>query len=264
MRIDYDVEWDDVIKTAIAAGRAEIFTEMPGKVTSYDPSTQTCSVQPMIKSPVFDPITREQSDSETLPELKNIPVGFFRGGGFSIVFPLNVGDEVTIQWQMLATGQWRTSGELSEPLDVRRHSVGSAIAVPNACSLLKTLLSPTVFSGMLAFGLDGDPMSTIRISNGQVVCGGAIPAPLAMGIQTAYCIAAIQQEVVTMGLAHAAMATAFAGLAAIPTIAAVPTTATACTSAGTACGNVAAVITAQAAIVTAQGPLIPSTITQGE
>jgi hypothetical protein len=255
----YDIDIVDIIEGAINTGQGRVFTQMPGKITSYEPTTQTCSVQPMVKIPIFDPETGEPGESEMLPELSNVPVGFIRGGGFSIVFDLQAGDEVTIEWDMYSRGQWRATGEVSEPLDIRKH-IASCIVRPDAGSLAKTLLSPTFFPGMLAIGKDGDPTSTIRIAQGQVICGGLVPLPLAMALQTVQAITALQAQVTTLNALVAVLLTPATGLGLTPAVFPSDSGAAFATSAGA----VATAAALNAPAVVAALPLIPSTITQGE
>ena len=81
----------------------DLHTSMPGIIESFDPVTQTASIQPTIKR-VF--ITRE-GITETLtlsnlPLLINVPVQFPRGGGSSLTFPVTKGDECLIRFHSLS------------------------------------------------------------------------------------------------------------------------------------------------------------------
>ena len=262
---NYDIEIEEIVLAGVRSGQARIMTQCPGKVTKYDAATQTCSVQPMVKQPVYDPQTQQQYDSETMPELQNVPVGFFRGGGFQISFPLNVGDEVTIEWQMLATGQWRTSGQLSESLDTRRHSIGSAIVRPDAFSVANALKDPATYPGTMVLSIDGDPDSSIRISNGTVVCGGATPAPLAMAIQTANAVTSLQAQLTEIEAVVALLGTALGTYGALTGggFSDSPP-GTAQNAAISACNGLNALVVPEIESVTSAIPDIPSTITKGQ
>ena len=176
----------EVIRASNAALRAGLHTSMPGVVKSYDPLTKTADIQPVLKTPLYDPETGDSDGSEELPVIPNVPVSFPRGGGWHISFPLATGDHVTLVFSEAATGQWRASGEVSEPLDVRRHALGYPTAFPGAHPDAAVLVDDAnpLYSGALVIGKDGDPTSSIRIKNGSIEVGGLLPMPLAMSVAT--------------------------------------------------------------------------------
>lgn len=212
---------------------AGLHTSMPGVIKSYDPETKTAVVQPVIKVPTFDPESGEALESEELPVLSNVPVQFPRGGGWHISFPLEEGDHVTLIFSEAATGAWRTSGEISEPGDVRRHSLGYPTAFPGAHPDDETLdddaSTSVLTSGKMVIGKDGNPKAQIRIDPvggatqaGVVECGGDTPEFLAKALGTVEALTALKGAVgplLGMGQAafDAAMDTAIAKVAATVT-----------------------------------------------
>lgn len=248
-----------VIRAAQNALKAGLHTSLPGVVKSYDAQKKTADIQPVIKVPVYDPETGEPGEAETLPVIPNVPVSMPRGGGFHLSFPLEAGDHVTLVFSESATGQWRTSGEVSEPGDVRRHSLGYPTAFPGAhpdADVLTDDANP-LFSGKLVIGKDGDPTSSVRIGGGSVECGGALPLPLAMGPAAVTLAGALATGFTAIATAFTALATAFTAKATAtpaeavgiwtPAATASTTAATACTTAATACttaaGTLAATVT---------------------
>lgn len=108
-------------------------------------------------------------------------------------FPLEPGNHVTLVFSEAATGQWRSTGEISEVGDVRRHSLGYPTALPGAHPDAEVLADDAnpLYAGMLVLGKDGDPTQSIRIGPSGIEVGGALPMPLAMGPGTATVVAAI-------------------------------------------------------------------------
>lgn len=182
----------EVLKAASEALSSGLRCALPGRVESYVPATQTAAITPTIRNPIRDIETGEYS-SEELPTIPNVPVCFPRGGGFHVTFPLEKGDHVLLVFADLATGQWRASGETSEPLDVRRHSLGYPFAIPGAFSDLQTLTNPInpLLLGKLVVGKEASPAQCIRISGTTIEVGGLVPLPLAMGPATVTALTAI-------------------------------------------------------------------------
>jgi len=124
------------IKEGIANRLKDLHTSMPGIIQSFDPVTQTASIQPTIKR-VF--ITRE-GVTETLipanlPILINVPVQFPRGGGFSLTFPVKKGDECLIMFAERAIDTWHKFGGIREPNAKRFHHLSDATAIVGLSSL---------------------------------------------------------------------------------------------------------------------------------
>jgi len=124
------------IKEGIANRLKDLHTSMPGTIESFDPVTQTASIQPAIKR-VF--ITRE-GVTETLtptnlPILINVPVSFPRGGGFSMTFPVTKGDECLITFCERAIDTWHKFGGIRTPNAKRFHHLSDATATVGLSSL---------------------------------------------------------------------------------------------------------------------------------
>ena len=185
----------EIIRANNAALRAGLHTSMPGVIQSYDPVTKTADVLPAIKTPLYEPETGAEGEAEELPVIPNVPVSFPRGGGWHLSFPLSAGDHVTLVFSEAATGQWRASGEVSEPGDVRRHSLGYPTAflgaAPDDAILLDDVAGNPITEGKLVLGKDGDPTQSIRIGPTGIEVGGALPMPLAMGPDTVAVLNAI-------------------------------------------------------------------------
>ena len=124
------------IKEGIANRLKDLHTSMPGIIESFDPVTQTASIQPAIKR-VF--ITRE-GVTETLtptnlPILINVPVSFPRGGGFSMTFPVVKGNECLITFCERAIDTWHKFGGIRTPNAKRFHHLSDATATVGLSSI---------------------------------------------------------------------------------------------------------------------------------
>ena len=195
----------EVFRANNAALKAGIHTSLPGVIKSYDPETKLADVLPVIKAPKFDPETGETMESEELPVIPNVPVQFPRGGGWHMSFPLEEGDHVTLVFSESATGAWRTSGEVSEPGDVRRHALGYPSAFlgahPDDDVLADDAATSTLTAGKMVIGRDGNPKAQIRIEHvdappgGFVECGGDTPEFLAKATGTVAALTALKNAV---------------------------------------------------------------------
>ncbi len=191
----------EIIRANNAALRAGLHTSMPGVIKSYNPLTKTADVLPVIKTPLYEPETGAEDEAEELPVIPNVPVSFPRGGGWHLSFPLQAGDHVTLVFSESATGQWRESGEVSDPGDVRRHSLGYPTAFLGAHPDADVLTDDTFFAGHLVLGKDGDPTQSIRIGPAGIEIGGLAPIPLAIGPAVATGLAAIATYLAALTLA---------------------------------------------------------------
>lgn len=118
----------EVIRAAIDSRLADVHTCLPGRVVSYDATKQQADVEIVVRSAV------EASDGSTVhesyPVIPAAPVAWPRGGGYSFQFPLAKGDHVWLMFSEAAMGFWRTSGQVSDPGDLSRHSLSYPIALP--------------------------------------------------------------------------------------------------------------------------------------
>lgn len=118
----------EVITAAIDAQMLHRHFSMPGKIVRYYPEKQTADVLPVLKSPLT--LRDGTIIYEKLPIVHDVPVAQPRGGDCSLHFPMEKGDHVTLVFSEVATGQWRATGEVSEPGDLERNSLSYPIGIP--------------------------------------------------------------------------------------------------------------------------------------
>ena len=86
---------------------------MPGIVESFDPETQTVTVQPA---------------NDQLPLLRDVPVFFPGTRSSAITWMIEPGDECLVIFADSAIDRWFDSGEPSEPPTDRAHDLSDAFA----------------------------------------------------------------------------------------------------------------------------------------
>ncbi len=108
---------------AVTNALKELHTAMPGVVDTFDPSTQTCTVQPAIKRVFVD------GETVNLPLLINVPVCFPTAGGFSITLPIAKGDDCLIVFSERSIDNWLKFGDIRKPNDKRFHDLSDGMVL---------------------------------------------------------------------------------------------------------------------------------------
>lgn len=100
--------------------KSTMYHTLPGVVKAYYASDGTADVQPAVNDVRFDPDTDERV-SEAFPIIPKVKIKYPGGGGFSITFPLQAGDKVTLLAYDLDPTVHQATGNVEDPQDVRRH-----------------------------------------------------------------------------------------------------------------------------------------------
>lgn len=120
--------FDSVIKQALTNRLKDVHTAMPGIIVAFNGADQIAQVQPAIRR-IFS--TGDQDveilTPADLPVLINVPVIFPQGGGFSLTFPVGVGDECLILFAERSIDNWHESGGVQNPQAWRMHNLSDAI-----------------------------------------------------------------------------------------------------------------------------------------
>lgn len=118
----------ELLRRAIDSRIADVHVSLPGIVKSYDADKQVADIVPAVRRVLFnddgDPVEEE------LAVLQNVPVEWPGGGGFYLHFPLAAGDEGSIVVHERSIVEWRTTGNVSTPGDLRLHALGSVTFRP--------------------------------------------------------------------------------------------------------------------------------------
>ena len=119
----------------------QIRCAMPGIIISFDPATQTATVQPAIKMRVNLGEGVKQMD---LPPIANVPVvlPFAQGAGLLLTLPIRAGDECLIVFSDRSIDNFMQSGGVQPTVATanedtttpRSHSLADAICIPGIIS----------------------------------------------------------------------------------------------------------------------------------
>ena len=106
-----------------SAVKQEIRCALPGIIHTYDPETQTASIQPTIRD------RRMGLSYEDLPLLLDVPV-FFPGGNYvAVCYPVRPGDECLVIFADSCIDAWMQSGSAQNPVIPRRHDLSDGFAL---------------------------------------------------------------------------------------------------------------------------------------
>lgn len=119
----------EIIRRALESAKGDIYTCLPGRVETYYSDRQTADVVPVIRRPIVN--SDDDIITETLSIIPNVKICFPTGGGFTITWPISSGDHVILLFLMYACTQWRITGQISDPGDLRIHALGNALALPS-------------------------------------------------------------------------------------------------------------------------------------
>lgn len=108
--------------------QATIWTAIPGIVQSVNFSAMTVEVQPSIQGTIENENGTIQSVN--LPLLVDVPIVFPSAGGFTITFPIVVGDEVLVVFSSRCIDAWWQSGGIQRPMEARMHDLSDGFAIP--------------------------------------------------------------------------------------------------------------------------------------
>lgn len=118
----------EIFREASDSRLSDVHVAMPGRVVSYDRATSTANVLPMVRRAISDNAGATQH--EELPVIPNVRVLFPKGGAFNMTWDLEAGDFVLLVICSSAIGHWRETGDVADPVDLRRHDLSHAVAIP--------------------------------------------------------------------------------------------------------------------------------------
>jgi hypothetical protein len=109
----------------------QINTAIPGKIVSFDGSTQTATVQPCVKMRTF--IDEEQGHQDP-PQIINAPVvfPFVSTLGFALTLPISAGDPCLLIFSQRAIDNWHDQGGVQPPeegIGSRHHDITDAFVL---------------------------------------------------------------------------------------------------------------------------------------
>ncbi len=103
----------------------------PGIVQAYDAGQQTVTVQLAVREWLNDDGKETWAD---IPLLLDVPIVFPRAGGYVLTLPINQGDEVLVCFGDACIDAWWQNGGVQNQIDIRRHDLSDAFAIPGPWS----------------------------------------------------------------------------------------------------------------------------------
>jgi len=162
----------DLVRAQLEAHDLERYTALPGRVQSYDASTQTADVVPLVRHPVPQP--DGSYEHEELPVIPAVPVLWPRTGRWMLTLPFGAGDTVQLLVNTADIGRWRTGdGSVVDPGDQRRQHLAHAVAIPGLYTRARALEHASATELLL-----GDDQGT-RLS---ISAGGAVTITTGAGV----------------------------------------------------------------------------------
>jgi len=177
-------------KLALKQHAADLRVSIPGIVVPdsdgnpFNPTKQTVSVQPAVME-----VMRSNGTPTLvqLPILDDVPFQIPRGGGWSMTFPISLGDECLLVFADMAFDHWWESGGVQKQPDGKlyRHDIGDAVAIMGITSNPRALANystsgPQIRSDDGATVISMVPGSIAIVANTVVAesFGGSTPLPL--------------------------------------------------------------------------------------
>lgn len=175
-----NVSLADVIQLFLDVAMAGHHHSVPARVVTYDVAKQVATLEPMTKT-----VSRNADDErivDALPQISDVPVQWMRGGGYFMTMPLVAGDGGMLLFTDTDIGTWRSSGQVSDPGDERRHALGGAVFQPGLETIARALVG--VSGAHLVIGKEGGPEIHIDGSAVQLGATGGQPVALATSLLT--------------------------------------------------------------------------------
>lgn len=153
------------------SAKRQTHVAMPGQVQSYDVSTQTADVQPLID----DQLEQEDGSFKAtkFPVCTHVPVAFPGAAGFRLTFPVRPGDTGLLIFCDLSTDAWQQQSGHQSPKEQRRHHMADAVFFPGLHADPQAFGSAGASSATL--GPDGGPQLVMR--SGTIEVGGSESVP---------------------------------------------------------------------------------------
>ena len=155
------------LRQALEGRQAMIWTALPGIITAYSPQAMTVSVQPAIAGSVEE--GPGQRRSAAVPVLVDVPVCFPCGGGYSLTFPIQPGDECIVVFAARCLDGWWQSGGVQPQAERRMHDLSDGMAIVGLRSQPRVLAPLPDTSAVQLRADDGsqfvsiDPAGTVAV-----------------------------------------------------------------------------------------------------
>ena len=150
--------------TALGGWQSSLWTALPALVNTVDLVKQTITAQPAIMGQFL------QQDGSwkdvTLPLLLDVPIIFPGGGGYTLTFPIAIGDEALIVFSSRCIDNWWSSGGIQKQAEFRMHDLSDGFAIVGPRS------QPRKLSGVSANSVQlrsNDGTNYVEVAAGGVI-----------------------------------------------------------------------------------------------
>jgi hypothetical protein len=136
-KIDDEGRADAALANSI---KLDINTMLIVQVLAFDAATQTVSVQPVIKTKVYDPTSTTIVYSRLgepvpikeiqLPPLKNVPICYPRAGTFMITLPITIGDTGMLIISQKDIALWKQQGGIQSEGELSLFDINDGVYLP--------------------------------------------------------------------------------------------------------------------------------------
>ncbi len=117
---------NETLLAAFDGQQAKMWTALPAIIQSFNPVAMTVTAQPTIQMSVLD--QAGNSKTMNLPLLVDVPIQFPSGGGFTLTFPVAVGDEALITFSARCIDTWWQLGGIQVQAEKRMHDLSDGFA----------------------------------------------------------------------------------------------------------------------------------------
>lgn len=128
---------EETLRMAFDSNLANLWTALPCIISAVDFGANTVSAQPAIKGTTTNP--NGSTQSVNLPMLVDVPLVFPTAGGYSITFPVAVGDECLVIFASRCIDGWWQSGGVQEAMEFRMHDLSDGFAIIGTRSQARTI-----------------------------------------------------------------------------------------------------------------------------
>jgi len=155
---------EEMLRMVSDSEQATMWTALPVYVVEYNPAQMTCDLQPTTQC-------RQQNPDGSfvyvsVPVLRDCPVIFPTGGGFTLTFPIAPGDEGLAIFSSRCIDAWWMNGGVQAPTEIRMHDLSDGFYLPGCRSTPRVLANLSTGTTQLR---SDDGKTFIEVAGGGIV-----------------------------------------------------------------------------------------------
>lgn len=127
----------EILQDVLDSWQSKLWTAIPGQIISFNAELQTAVVQVVLQMPVTD--SAGKMSNVSISPLADVLVYFPSGGGFTLTFPVQSGDECLVVFSTRCIDSWWQTAQVSPLADFRKHDLSDGIAFVGIRSKPKVL-----------------------------------------------------------------------------------------------------------------------------